>query len=125
MRVISKARLREFWQARRQGDAKGPLQAWFTHVNNRTVSWKNWGDVRGDFSTASLVGNCVVFNIAGNKYRLITRILYASHKVFVLQVLTHVDYDRNQWKAICGCFDPPPAKSARTSNPIRFRNQKK
>jgi mRNA interferase HigB len=66
--------------------------------------------VKADFATASQVGNCAVFNIGGNKYRLVTRILYPSQKVFVLKVMTHVEYDKDQWKEDCGCYTPPPAK---------------
>ena len=125
MRVISKARLREFWQALSHRDSEGPLKAWHTHVSNTTVAWRNWGDVNRDFATVSLVGNCVVFNIAGNKYRLITRVLYPSHKVLILQVLTHVEYDRNKWQARCGCFDPPPAKARKLTTAIQFRTKRK
>ncbi len=42
------------------------------------MEWQSWGNVKAEFGTASLVGNCVVFNIGGNKYRLVTRILYSS-----------------------------------------------
>src|SRR6266478_4887875 len=104
MRVISKARLRQFWETPGHADAEGPLRAWYTHVNSKTVSWHAWGHVRTEFGNASIVGNCVVFNIGGNKYRLITRILYASQKVFVLKVLTHAEYDENTWPDECGCF---------------------
>jgi mRNA interferase HigB len=93
MRVISKTRLREFWESSGRKDAEAPLRAWYTHVSNRTVAWQTWGDVKTDFGTASLVGNCVVFNIGGNKYRLVTRVLYRSQKVFVLKVMTHAEYD--------------------------------
>lgn len=115
MRVISKARLREFWESPGHQDAEGPLRAWYTHVSNRSVAWQAWGDVKSVFSTASLVGNCVVFNIGGNKYRLITRILCASQKVFILKVMTHAEYDHEKWKTECGCFAPPPT-STRQSN---------
>src|SRR5438477_602900 len=74
-------------------------------------AWQTWGDVKADFGTVSLVGNCVVFNIGGNKYRLVTQILYPSQKVFILKVMTHAEYDLNKWKDDCGCFEPPPAKS--------------
>ncbi len=110
MRVISKSRLRQFWKPTEGRDAEGPLRAWHTHVNSKTVSWLNWGDVRKDFGTASLVGNCVVFNIGGNKYRLVTRILYPSQKVFILKIMTHREYDENKWQEECGCFEPPPSK---------------
>jgi mRNA interferase HigB len=112
MRVISQARLRQFWELPGRGDAEGPLRAWYTHVSSRTVAWQSWGNVKTDFSSASLVGNCVVFNIGGNKYRLVVRILYPSQKVFILRVMTHAEYDRGQWKDECGCFNPPPPRPA-------------
>jgi mRNA interferase HigB len=117
MRVISKPRLRTFWELPGHAAAEGPLRAWYTHVNNKAVSWHSWGDVKSDFGTASVVGNCVVFNIGGNKFRLITRILYSSQKVFVLKAMTHAEYDEDKWKHECGCFDPPPAKSGKTNSP--------
>jgi len=108
MRVISKARLKQFWEAPGYGDAEGPLRAWYTHVNSKTVSWRSWGDVKQSFASASIVGDCVVFNIGGNKYRLITRIRHATQKVFILKVMTHREYDHNKWQDECGCFEPPP-----------------
>lgn len=113
MRVISKARLRRFWQAVGCADAEGPLRAWYAHVNSKTVSWNSWGDVKAIFGSASIVGNCVVFNIAGNKYRLITRVVYRSQKVFVLKVLTHAEYGSQKWVDDCGCFAPPRSKYKR------------
>lgn len=110
MRVISKARLEQFWKQIGHEDAEGPLRAWHTHVNSKTVSWHCWADVKADFATASIVGNCVVFNIGGNKYRLVTRALYASQKVFVLKVMTHKKYDEATWKNECGCHESPPPK---------------
>jgi mRNA interferase HigB len=108
MRVISKSRLRRFWALPQGRDAEGPLRAWYTHVNSKTVSWQVWGDVKAAFGTASIVGNCVVFNIGGNKFRLITRILYPSQKVFILKMMTHREYDENKWQVECGCFESPP-----------------
>ena len=111
MRVISKARLKQFWETPGHRDAEGPLRAWYTHISNKSVTWYSWRDVKADFASASLVGNCVVFNIGGNKYRLASRIIYASQKVFILKVMTHARYDENRWKAECGCYEPPPTKS--------------
>ncbi len=110
MRVISKARLRQFWEAPGNEESEGPLRAWHTHVNSHTVTWHSWAELKEDFANASLVGNCVVFNIGGNKFRLVTRALYPSQKVFVLQVMTHQDYDLGRWKEKCGCYEPPPTK---------------
>jgi mRNA interferase HigB len=121
MRVISKARLKQFWEVPGHEDSEGPLRACHTHVSNRTVAWQSWGDVKAEFGTASSVGNCVVFNIGGNKYRLVTRILYSSQKVFVLKVMTHEEYDEDKWKEDCGCFSPPPMKRPTRKPPKRKR----
>jgi mRNA interferase HigB len=110
VRVISKARLRQFWEGAGHENAEGPLRAWYTHVSKKTVAWRLWGDVKAEIGTASLVGNCVIFNVGGNKYRLVTRILYASHKVFILKVMTHREYDDGKWKEGCGCFAEPPSR---------------
>ena len=120
MRVISKARLKEFWELGGHDNSDGPLRAWYTHVNSRTVSWLAWGDVRASFPSASIVGDCVVFNIGGNKYRLICRIRYSTQKVFVLKVMTHSEYDEDKWKGECGCFEPHPTpKKTKTAPPER------
>ena len=112
MRIISKSRLKQFLESPGREDAAGPLSAWHTHVKNRSVAWQSWGDVKSDFGSASLIGTCVVFNVGGNKYRLVTRILYPSQKVFILKVMTHKEYDRDKWKDECGCFTSPPKKKA-------------
>lgn len=112
MRVVSKSRLRQFWETPGYEDSEGPLRAWHAHVSHRTVVWQSWGDVKADYGTASLVGNCVVFNIGGNKYRLATRVLYPSQKVFILKVMTHEEYDKDLWKEACGCYSSPPEKKA-------------
>jgi len=117
MRVISKSRLRRFWEAPSQADSEGPLRAWYTHISSRTVSWHSWGDVISTYRSASLVGNCVVFNIGGNKYRLIARVLYRSQKVFILKIMTHAEYDEDRWKQECGCFEPPPPSPAMRPKP--------
>lgn len=117
MRVISKARLRQFWELPGHEDSEGPLRAWYTHVNDKSVAWQSWSDVKADFASASIVGTCVVFNIGGNKYRLVTRILYPSQKVFVLKVMTHEEYDEDKWKDECGCYDPPPKPATKRVQP--------
>jgi mRNA interferase HigB len=101
------------------------MRAWHTHVSHRSIAWPTWADVKMDFGSASLVGNCVVFNIGGNKYRLVTRILYRSQKVFVLRMMTHTEYNEGQWKQDCGCFAPPPSKPARDSTIGRARRNKR
>ncbi len=124
MRVISKARLKRFWETPGFGDAEGPLRAWYTHVNSKTVSWQSWANVKADFGSGSLVGGCVVFNVGGNKYRLVVRILYVSQKVFVLKIMTHEEYDEDKWKEQCGCFSPPPKSRRRPKRTAHKRPRK-
>ncbi len=111
MRVISKSRLRHFWEQPGFEDSEGPFRAWYTHVNSKSVAWQVWADLKADFATASIVGNCVVFNVGGNKYRLVTRVFFPSQKVFILKVMTHKEYDKGKWKQECGCYEPPPKKT--------------
>ena len=61
----------------------------------------DWGwlaDVRSDFAHADIVGRRTVFNIHGNNYRLITRINYRTKRVFILYILTDVEYSKGDWK---------------------------
>jgi mRNA interferase HigB len=97
--VISKKSLREFW--RKHADAKAPLEEW--HKRTLKADWNNLSDVRKGFPHADIVGTCVVFNIGGNKYRLIAKVAFQRKIVFVRFVLTHKDYDRGGWKDDCGC----------------------
>jgi mRNA interferase HigB len=123
MRVISQSRLKQFWALAGRAEAEGPLRAWYTHVRSKSIAWHSWGDVKASFATASLVGNCVVFNIGGNKFRLVARILYASQKVFVLKIMTHAEYDNEKWQVECGCFSAAP-KTAATTIKRRPRRRK-
>lgn len=124
MRVISQSRLKQFWKLPGRGDAEGPLRAWYTHVKSKSVTWHSWADLKASVATASLVATCVVFNIGGNKHRLVTRVLYPSQKVFVLKVMTHAEYDQNKWQADCGCFAPPPKAAKRRAVERRPRKTK-
>jgi len=125
MRIISKSRLRHFWEKPGCKDPEGPLQAWHSIVSK--TSWKNWGDVRAIYRSADLIGDCAVFNIAGNKYRLIARIRFRSRKVYVLKVMTHGEYDKGKWVDECGCHHAPPKgkTSEQSANGSRQRSKKK
>jgi len=94
MHVISKKKLREFWQ--RHPKAKLPLEAWYQVV--KRADWGTFAEVRETFGAADSVDRFVVFNIGGNKYRLIAVIHYDRGKVFVRHVLTHAEYDEDKWK---------------------------
>jgi mRNA interferase HigB len=103
MHVISPKKLREFWA--RHADSESALRAW-DKITSMAL-WANFAEVRADFSHADQVGTCVVFNIGGNKYRLIARVFYArgefKGRVYILHVLTHRIYDDGGWKKDCDC----------------------
>ncbi len=97
--MISKRRLREFWE--KNPEAKEPLLDW--HNITRKILWHNLAEVRDTFRHADPVGDCTVFNIKGNNYRLITVVKYRVRRVYVLHVLTHKEYDKEKWKDDCHC----------------------
>jgi len=65
----------------------------------KRAQWHSLADVRGDFRHADAVGLFTVFNIAGNKYRLVTVIRYRWQVIHVRHVLTHSEYDKEGWKS--------------------------
>ena len=94
MHVISGKKLRAFWEL--HPDAKSPLVAWLREAEH--AEWESFADVRDRFPNADQVGKFTVFNIGGNKYRLIAVIHFNRGKVYVRHVLTHADYDKEGWK---------------------------
>ena len=81
----------EYWQ--RHQDAEQPLKAWYQEV--RAATWQTPADVKAQYRNASLVGDRrVVFNIAGNKYRLVVVVRYRLQRVYVRFIGTHAEYDR-------------------------------
>jgi mRNA interferase HigB len=94
MRVISRRRLRDFWD--RLGDAKEPLIRWFKLAEN--AEWTNFAELRADCPTADVVGHLTVINVSGNEYRLILEIFFEDEVVLVRHVLTHAEYDKGKWK---------------------------
>lgn len=91
MRIISRKSLREF--ATKHADAGDPLDAWYRIIKGRDYSSPH--ELREDFPTASFLGaRRTVFNIGGNKYRLVADMRYDLGRVYVRHVLTHQEYDR-------------------------------
>jgi mRNA interferase HigB len=64
----------------------------------KKADWQNLAEVKQVYPAADLVGRYTVFNIGGNKYRLIARIVYRSQTLFVVAVMTHEEYDLGKWK---------------------------
>lgn len=116
MRVISRKTLRRFWEnPKRPKDVKSLLTAWYKAV--LFANWRHFADLRQTFNSSDRVGDCIMFNVGGNKYRVIGRVRYSKAGipgvVYVLSIMTHPEYDENAWPDECGCFEPPPAKKNR------------
>lgn len=94
MRVISRAAILGF--STKHADAYVPLMNWYRVTKH--AEWKNLTGTRRDFSHADVVGRRTVFNIKGNKYRLIARVNYHTQRVFILHILTHHEYMKGTWK---------------------------
>ena len=94
MRVFSLRTLRDFWE--RYPDAETPLKTWFR--NAERAEWNNLSEVKTTYPHADLVGDFTVFNIGGNKYRLIVRVDYQYKRVFILAILAHSEYGQGDWK---------------------------
>jgi mRNA interferase HigB len=99
VKIISKRRLREFWQS--NPSSEKALLSWYETV--KKVNWENFSDVRENFRHADIYRDCVIFDIGGNKFRLITKIRYQKKRVYIRFVLTHFDYDKDWWKKDCEC----------------------
>jgi mRNA interferase HigB len=92
VRVIAKRTLREFWEKPDFADAEQPLKAWYSEARN--AEWQTPRNIKEQYRHASfLKDNRVVFNIAGNKYRLIVKINYPFGIVYVRFIGTHKQYD--------------------------------
>ena len=94
MRIFAHQTLLQF--ATRHPDAAEQLEFWYR--NAKREKWSHLTQVRTMFPHADAVGKKAVFNVKGNKYRLITEINYEKQFVFVRNFLTHAEYDKGDWK---------------------------
>jgi mRNA interferase HigB len=91
--LISRRPLKEFWES--HPDSESSLRHWITAVES--AHWKSFAEVRLLFGSADQVEKFTIFNIAGNKYRLIVVIHYPK-TVYVRHMLTHKEYETDKWK---------------------------
>lgn len=90
MRIIARRALTSFWK--KHPDSEGPLRAWF--VEARRASWRSMVDVKRQYATASVVDSeRVVFNIGGNKYRLVVKLWFAGNAAWIKFIGSHKSYD--------------------------------
>ena len=94
MHVIAKPALVAFWN--RYPDAEAPLSAWYTLM--RLNEFTSFAQLKVTFNSVDHVDGLTVFDIGGDKYRLIAAVHYNRRKVYIRNVLTHAEYDRGTWK---------------------------
>lgn len=91
MRILSRSTLREFWES--HPDVQEALKAWYYEASH--AQWQSPADIKNAHRSASILGNNrVVFNIKGNKYRLIVSIRYDIGIIFIRFIGTHAEYDK-------------------------------
>ena len=91
MRIISRRTLREFWEI--HSDCEHQLKAWFRETEK--ASWKNINELKVEYPSASVLkDNMIVFNIKGNKYRLIVKMNFEYQVSWILFIGTHAEYDK-------------------------------
>lgn len=92
MRVIARSTLQKFWKNSPHADSEGALKAWYAEA--RKAQWESPAEIKEKYKTASVLkGGRVVFNIAGNKYRLVVHIHYEAKIIYIRFVGTHKEYD--------------------------------
>ena len=94
MRVIAKRPLVQFWT--KHPEAERPFRSWLTLC--RSKNFENFAQLKQTFRTVDKVGRFVVFDIGGNKFRLIVVVHVNRKRIYVRAVLTHEDYDQDQWR---------------------------
>ena len=94
MHIITRKRLLDF--AEEHPNTSTPLDVWYRIVKSTEI--KNFSQLREIFPRADKVENLTVFNIGGNKIRLIAAIHYDTQCLFIRHVLTHKEYDKENWK---------------------------
>lgn len=94
MHVITTKRLREF--AARHREAAQPLGVWFRLISAN--EFRSFSELRRVFGSLDKVGRFTVFDIGGNKFRLVAAIHYNRKKAYIRHVLTHAEYDQDKWK---------------------------
>lgn len=94
MHIITKTRLVEFWTG--HPNAESPLKEWYRIVSK--TDFADFNELKATFRSADYVAPYTVFNIGGNKYRLIVKMEYSYRSAYIRAVLTHAEYDKNKWK---------------------------
>ena len=94
MHIITRKRLLDF--SKTYPDCSSALESWYRIVKH--TDFDSFAAIRATFPSADKVGKLTVFNIGGNKARLIVAIHYNTNRVYIRDILTHAEYDRGTWR---------------------------
>lgn len=94
MRVISKNPLRQFWL--RHPESKAILEEWFKRASKFEAM--SFSELKQTFGSADYIEGITIFDVGGNRYRLVAVIHYDKQRLYVRHVMTHSEYDRNDWR---------------------------
>lgn len=94
MHIITRRRLVEF--AKKHPDCSSAIESWYRIV--KCTDFNSFVELRQTFPATDRVDNLTVFNVGGNKARLIAAIHYNTRRIYIRHVLTHKDYDRGFWR---------------------------
>lgn len=93
VRIIALKKLKDFWEQLGCGDSESSLRAWYNEMKN--ASWNNSNEVKKQYRSSSVIGNRrIVFNIKGNKYRLVAAFDFEHKLVFIRFIGPHREYDK-------------------------------
>ncbi len=94
MHIITRKKILDF--AEKRPECSTALDAWYRIVKHTVFG--NFAELRSVFPSADQVGGFTVFNIGGNKARLIAAVHYSTQRLYIRHVLTHKEYDKNKWR---------------------------
>ncbi len=98
MWIVTEKRLRQYWQI--HADAEVTLREWIKVVNN--VTWESFKETRETFGSADFHNEFTIFNVGGNNIRIIAKVEYSKHMVFIKYIFSQADYDRHANWCDCG-----------------------
>lgn len=94
MHIITRKRLLEFGD--KHPDTRSALEHWYRTAKHNDFS--SFAELKRTFSSVDQVGRLVVFDIGGNKARLISYVVYVKRRIYIRHILTHKEYDKGNWK---------------------------
>jgi mRNA interferase HigB len=94
MHVVSHKAIRLF--SAKHPESREPLERWYRVA--KRAHWESFADVRRTFGTADFVAPYIVFDVGGNKFRLVAEINFRRRVLFIRSILTHKEYEKGAWK---------------------------